>query len=96
MENACGSCIENTLPGILDVLDVDEKVSIFNTSSDTVNRLLRGLSSTNQNDSIKKLTEETASVLPSFAKALDKSSQPTTDELPFHSVENKTINTSGM
>ena len=46
---------------------------LFNTSSDTVNELLRGLGSRRQDDSIKRLSEETANVLPTFARALDKS-----------------------
>ena len=69
--NLNDSHIGNSVPGILDnVLNPEEKVSIFNTSSDTVNKLLRGLSSTSESDSIRKLSEETAGVLPSFAKAL--------------------------
>ena len=46
---------------------------LFNTSSDTVNELLRGLGSRRQDDSIKRLSEETANVLPTSARALDKS-----------------------
>ena len=46
---------------------------LFNTSSDTVNDLLRGLSSVKPSDSIQKLSEETADVLPTFAKALGNS-----------------------
>jgi hypothetical protein len=90
------SQIGNTIPGILDnVLNPEEKNSIFNTSSDTVNKLLRGLSSTSETDSIKKLTEETASVLPSFAKVLGQSSQPLTDELCFYQLEDKNSGPSG-
>lgn len=43
---------------------------LFHTSSDTVNQLLRGLTVKRQDKSIQKLSEETADVLPSFAKAL--------------------------
>ena len=91
------SHVGNTVPGILDnVLNPEEKTSIFNTSSDTVNKLLRGLSSTSETDSIRKLSEETASVLPSFAKALGQSSQPLTDELSFHQLEDKNSDASGI
>ena len=45
----------------------------FNTSSDTVNKLLRGLSSIKPSESIQKLSEETSDVLPTFAKALGQS-----------------------
>lgn len=90
------SQIGSTIPGILDsVVNPEEKISIFNTSSDTVNELLRGLSSTSEADSIKKLSEETASVLPSFAKVLGQSSQPLTDGLSFHQVEYKNSDASG-
>lgn len=62
------------------LLDFEEKVTethgkMFNTSSDTVNNLLRGLSCTKESESIKKLTEETANVLPTFAKVLGQSTQ---------------------
>ena len=88
--NVSDDHIGSTIPGILDnVLNPEEKTSIFNTSSDTVNKLLRGLSSTNETDSIRKLSEETASVLPSFAKALGQSSQPVVDGLSFHQLEDK-------
>ena len=43
---------------------------IFNTSSDTVNELLRGLSSHPNDQSLQKLCHDTADVLPSFAKAI--------------------------
>lgn len=44
------------------------------TSSDTVNELLRGFSSTNSSEeSILKLSKETESVLPSFSKVLENS-----------------------
>ena len=46
---------------------------MFYTSSDTVNKLLRGLGSAKSNESIQKLSEETADVLPTFAKALGNS-----------------------
>ena len=95
--NVNESHIGNTIPGILDnVLNPEEKTSIFNTSSDTVNKLLRGLSSTSESDSIRKLSEETASVLPSFAKALGQSSQPLTDGLSFHQLEDKNSDASGI
>lgn len=62
------------------LLDSEEKImesrgKMFNTSSDTVNSLLRGLSCTKESESIKKLTEETANVLPTFAKVLGQSTQ---------------------
>lgn len=53
----------------------DSQGKVFNTSSDTVNNLLRGLSCTKESEAIKKLTEETANVLPTFAKALGQSTQ---------------------
>ena len=94
--NVDESHIGSTIPGILDnVLNPEEKVSIFNTSSDTVNKLLRGLSSTCETDSIRKLSEETASVLPSFAKALGQSSQPLSGELSFQQLEDKNSDASG-
>ena len=54
-------------------VDSSGSSKLFNTSSDTVNELLRGLGSRRQDDSIKRLSEETANVLPTFARALDKS-----------------------
>lgn len=47
------------------------------SSSDTVNELLQGLTSTSndQNLSIDRLMEETADVLPTFSKALDNSNK---------------------
>lgn len=45
----------------------------FNTSSDTVNKLLRGLCSLQPSESVKKLSQETSDVLPTFAKALGQS-----------------------
>ena len=89
------SQIESTIPGILDNANPEEKVSIFNTSSDTVNELLRGLSSTSEADSIKNLSEETASVLPSFAKVLGQSSQPLTDGPCFHQLKDNNSDASG-
>ena len=89
------SQIGSTIPGILDNVNPEEKISIFNTSSDTVNELLRGLSSTSEADSIKKLSEETASVLPSFAKVLGQSSQPLTDGPSFHQLKDKNSDASG-
>ena len=51
--------------------------NLFHTSSDTVNQLLRGLSTGNHHhDSIQRLSQETASVLPNFAKALQSSVSP--------------------
>lgn len=41
------------------------------SSSDTVNELLDGLANTKHDQSIQALTEETAKVLPTFAKVLD-------------------------
>ena len=73
---------DDPLPGVLDnLLDLggkgtESQEKVFNTSSDTVNNLLRGLSSTRESESIKKLSEETANVLPTFAKALGQSTQP--------------------
>ena len=72
---------DHEIPGSLEnLLDFEEKVAeshgkMFNTSSDTVNNLLRGLSCTKESESIKKLTEETANVLPTFAKVLGQSTQ---------------------
>ena len=57
---------------------------LFHTSSDTVNELLKGLSTTQQDDSIRKLTEETADVLPSFAKALTVAGQSGDRTQPSH------------
>ena len=54
-------------------VDSSGSSKLFNTSSDTVNELLRGLGSRRQDDSIKRLSEETANVLPTFARALDMS-----------------------
>ena len=95
--NVNDSHIEDDLPGVLDsVLNDEEKISIFNTSSDTVNKLLRGLSLSRETESIRKLSEETANVLPSFGQ----SSQPFTGELSFperlHQKEDKNSDTSGM
>lgn len=73
--------LDDEIPRSLDnLLDLEEKVTeshgkMFNTSSDTVNNLLRGLSCTKESESIKKLTEETANVLPTFAKVLGQSTQ---------------------
>ena len=66
---------------ILDNLFVNQPQSgasnssrLFQTSSDTVNQLLRGLSTgKSHSDSIHRLSRETASVLPTFAKALESS-----------------------
>ena len=51
---------------------------LFQTSSDTVNQLLRGLNTKTQSESIQKLSRDTASVLPTFARVLESSigSQP--------------------
>ena len=46
---------------------------LFQTSSDTVNELLRGLNTRTQSESIQRLSRETASVLPTFARALESS-----------------------
>ena len=46
---------------------------LFQTSSDTVDQLLRGLSVRTESDSIQKLSQDTASVLPTFARALESS-----------------------
>ena len=46
---------------------------LFQTSSDTVNQLLRGLNTRTQSESIQRLSRETASVLPTFARALESS-----------------------
>ena len=47
---------------------------LFHTSSDTVDQLLRGLSTkTHSTDSIRKLSQDTACVLPTFARALQSS-----------------------
>ncbi len=66
-----GAILEN----FLKVRDGDVESSssasrFIHTSSDTVNELLRGFSVKRQDKSIQKLSEETADVLPSFAKAL--------------------------
>ena len=64
----------------------DSQGKVFNTSSDTVNNLLRGLSCTKENESIKKLTEETANVLPTFAKVLGQSTQPPSEPSSFETL----------
>lgn len=46
---------------------------LFHTSSDTVDQLLRGLNTRSQKESIQKLSQETASVLPTFARVLESS-----------------------
>ena len=46
---------------------------VFQTSSDTVDQLLRGLNTRSQSESIQKLSRETACVLPTFARALESS-----------------------
>lgn len=48
---------------------------LFQTSSDTVDQLLRGLNTRSQKESIQKLSQETASVLPTFARVLESSVQ---------------------
>ena len=50
-----------------------DSTRVFQTSSDTVDQLLRGLSSRSESDSIHKLSQDTACVLPTFAKALQSS-----------------------
>ena len=64
-------------------------------SSDTVNELLRGLYSTSreeqQQESLKRLSEETADVLPTFAKAviqMGSSSSQQSSSLPVEPVDN--------
>ena len=76
----------------------ESREEIFNTSSDTVNNLLRGLSCTKEAESIKRLTEETANVLPTFTKVLDRSSCPvrqSPDQISLsgesHQIENKDL-----
>ena len=68
---------------------------LFNTSSDTVNNLLRGLSSVKPSNSIQKLSEETADVLPTFAKALGDSflSSESKDSEMIESTESVNCNT---
>ena len=44
---------------------------LFHTSSDTVDQLLRGLNTRSQSESIQKLSQDTAGVLPNFARALE-------------------------
>ena len=46
---------------------------LFQTSSDTVDQLLRGLNTKTQSESIQKLSRDTASVLPTFARVLESS-----------------------
>ena len=89
--------------GLDNLLEVEESIAesreeIFNTSSDTVNNLLRGLSCTKEAESIKRLTEETANVLPTFTKVLDRSSCPvrqSPDQISLsgesHQIENKDL-----
>ena len=67
------SILDNFLAEHPTALDSSSTSKLFHTSSDTVNELLRGLDSRRQDDSIKRLSEETASVLPTFARALDHS-----------------------
>ncbi len=74
--------------------------NMFYTSSDTVNKLLRGLSSVKPSDSIQKLSEETADVLPTFAKALGNSlltsAGPSQESLNEHCVDDKGNGTDGQ
>jgi type II secretory pathway pseudopilin PulG len=57
---------------------------LFHTSSDTVDQLLRGLNTRSQSEAIQKLSQETACVLPNFARAL-QSSIGLPPSLPPHS-----------
>ena len=52
------------------------------TSSDTVNELLRGLTSTDEHDSLQKLSEETVDVLPTFARAMMQMTSTSTSNTP--------------
>ena len=95
---------EDVITGdVVNLLEDNHKVAgsqeeMFNTSSDTVNNLLRGLSCTKETESIKKLTEETANVLPTFAKVLDQSTcqvRPCPNQVSslekLHRVEDKSV-----
>ena len=68
-----GAILDNFLAEHAGDLDAASTSKLFHTSSDTVNELLRGLSSKHDDRSIQKLSEETADVLPTFAKALGDS-----------------------
>lgn len=61
---------------------------LFQTSSDTVDQLLRGLNTRSQKESIQKLSQETASVLPTFARVLESSVQ-------FQQPSSSSLTTSG-
>ena len=52
------------------------------TSSDTVNELLRGLTNTDEHDSLQKLSEETVDVLPTFARAMMQMTGTDTSNTP--------------
>lgn len=52
------------------------------TSSDTVNELLIGLTSTDEHDSLQKLSEETVDVLPTFARAMMQMTSTSTSNTP--------------
>ena len=52
------------------------------TSSDTVNELLRGLTNTDEHDSLQKLSEETVDVLPTFARAMMQMTNTSTSNTP--------------
>ena len=83
----CAPAIQTDIPdgdiqaAILDNLFVNysaggkspKSTQLFHTSSDTVDQLLRGLNTRTQSDSIQKLSRETASVLPTFARVLESS-----------------------
>lgn len=91
---------------ILDNLFVNQPPSgasnssrLFQTSSDTVNQLLRGLStSRSHSDAIQRLSEETANVLPTFAKALESSvlSHPTASAPPGDSEAGEEVEDEGV
>ena len=71
-----GAILDNFLAEHAADLDTASTSNLFHTSSDTVNELLRGLSSKQDDRSIQRLSEETADVLPTFAKALGGSVHP--------------------
>ncbi len=71
-----GAILDNFLADHTADLDTASTSNLFHTSSDTVNELLRGLSSKQDDISIQRLSEETADVLPTFAKALGSSVHP--------------------
>lgn len=70
-ENTCRDLEAGTVEkSPLHTANTSDSAEVLNTSSDTVNELLRGLCSHPSDNSLQRLSEETADVLPSFAKAM--------------------------